>query len=325
MTDAVRAGISGARHYAVFGGRLASMLPLPELRPLDDSAADCDWTLDVVDGAPPALDAPRLEGEESLDTGATLRLLRTPALSRLEYEDTGAYDVSHDGRRITWYRVPGADARLVRADVLGRVLALALRARETETLHASAVVLGRGAIAFVAPRGHGKSSLATALVRAGATLLTDDTLAVRTGAPPLALPGVGTLRLAADSASALRDALPTVPAAAAPGVKQAIRLEHMATEGVPLLGVYEVAPRVAAAGAAPVTRERQPAFVGAMTLLRHSRLGALLRGDEAASMLRRLAAIAEGAPVHRLHVCAGLERLPEVAGCIADWHREAAR
>ena len=45
-------------------------------------------------------------------------------------------------------------------------------------LHASAVVLDGAAVAFTAPSGTGKSTLAAHLVAAGASFLTDDVLAL---------------------------------------------------------------------------------------------------------------------------------------------------
>ncbi len=67
----------------------------------------------------------------------------------------------------------------MRADLLGRVMALAAHADGRLTLHASAVSVAGRAVAFVGPKHAGKSTLALALVRKGARLLTDDTLVVR--------------------------------------------------------------------------------------------------------------------------------------------------
>ena len=64
-------------------------------------------------------------------------------------------------------------------------------------LHASAVVLAAGAVAFLGPSGLGKSSLATAFVKDGEALITDDVLAVRLDerGAPLAFPGASGLRI----------------------------------------------------------------------------------------------------------------------------------
>ena len=73
--------------------------------------------------------------------------------------------------------------RLLIAQVLPFVAVL----RGLEVLHASAVVLERGAIAFLGHSGSGKTSLALALCRGGAGFLTDDVLSVEPlGGSPIA-------------------------------------------------------------------------------------------------------------------------------------------
>ena len=64
-----------------------------------------------------------------------------------------------------------------------QALPLAATLRGLEVLHASGVLLGDdalngGAVLVAGPQGAGKSSLAAALVRGGATLLSDDTVAL---------------------------------------------------------------------------------------------------------------------------------------------------
>ena len=84
--------------------------------------------------------------------------------------------------------------------LVGPVLANALRLQGVAMLHASAVVVGGRAVAISAPSGFGKSTLATALTRAGATLLGDDVLPLERAVDIyLALPYLPRLKLWADS------------------------------------------------------------------------------------------------------------------------------
>lgn len=62
--------------------------------------------------------------------------------------------------------------------LIGQVLPLASVLHGLEVLHASAVVYQETAIAFCGHSGAGKTSLAASLVQRGATILTDDVLAV---------------------------------------------------------------------------------------------------------------------------------------------------
>jgi len=66
-------------------------------------------------------------------------------------------------------------------------------------LHASGVVLRGSAALFAGPQGAGKSSLAAALLRRGAALLSDDTVALQPrGGALIAHPGAALLHLRAD-------------------------------------------------------------------------------------------------------------------------------
>ncbi|MFI5229274.1 MAG: hypothetical protein ACHQWU_09415, partial [Gemmatimonadales bacterium] len=183
--------------YQAFGGTLQSEITFPELEPSTSTEAP-EWRLCVSaaapDGRPP--DAGELEflGEDRVDIDVRVRAYKTPNGYRLSYEDTGTFDISSDGRDIRW--VPGSKSSLeaARLDILGRVLALALHAGGQLALHGSGVAVGRQAVGFLAPKFSGKSTLALALVNAGADLLTDDTLPVDLEAVPRAWPGVHSAR-----------------------------------------------------------------------------------------------------------------------------------
>jgi hypothetical protein len=62
--------------------------------------------------------------------------------------------------------------------LVGPVLAFALRASGELVLHASAIQLAGGAVAFAGPHAAGKSTTAAACARSGAAVLTDDLLRV---------------------------------------------------------------------------------------------------------------------------------------------------
>ncbi|TGV75989.1 serine kinase, partial [Mesorhizobium sp. M2D.F.Ca.ET.145.01.1.1] len=84
-------------------------------------------------------------------------------------------------------------------------LARLLHQRGLLVLHASAIaVTGRGAI-FMGDKGAGKSTTASALIRAGHDLLTDDVVALDLANPnqPMIVPGFPQIKLAADAAAAI--------------------------------------------------------------------------------------------------------------------------
>lgn len=109
---------------------------------------------------------------------------------RLYARHFGLALVSPRGDRVTC-APPGVAAWRWQRFLVGRVLPWAAVLRGREVFHASAVRVGDRAIAFVAPTGGGKTSLALRLVLRGAGFLTDDVLALELGSDAglLAHPG----------------------------------------------------------------------------------------------------------------------------------------
>jgi hypothetical protein len=87
-------------------------------------------------------------------------------------------EVSADLSDVVVHPVEGADPGIAVVLTTGAILAFQLYRRGGTVLHASAVEVGGQALAFVAPSGGGKSTMATLLCADGAGLITDDVLAV---------------------------------------------------------------------------------------------------------------------------------------------------
>lgn len=306
--------------YQVYGQCLESDLAFPELAP---TAGPAHWALTTVAGAaaPPA-DALWL-GDDSVQGDVRVRLHQAEATFWLDFDDTGAFEVSVDGRALRWHR-PGAGPELdelARIDVLGRVLALALHAEGRLCLHGSGVCTGGAALGFLAPKFHGKSTLALALVRAGARLLTDDTLVVATGAVPHALPGVHAMRLWGDSAARLLD--DGVGTALADGDKLCLRDLPAARRmqcSAPLAAVYLLTPTHAGDNRPAAVRTPLPPTAAALALVGHGKLSPLLGRAQATLALRRAVDVALSVPVYTLSVVRDFARLDEVVDQLLRWH-----
>ncbi len=309
---------SGLMHfYQLFGGVLASELDLPELPAA--SATDARWTLTSTEAPAPAGALPRL-GDEPVIDGVEVVLYGSPGHYRLSYGDTGTFEITDAGRQIVWHRPPGPppDLRDVRADVLGRVLAVALHAVHVPTLHGSGVVVGGTGLAFVAPKLGGKSTTAAALVRAGAQLLSDDILAVALDDPPVVFPGVPAVNLWRDSAARLQQR---------PGPDDDPRklrvdwggLGRRAGAAAPLGAVYLLGP-VRADEGAEVRRDRLPAVTAALALVGQAKIGALLGSANAGALLQQFARLSAAVPVYRLTIPRELDRLDELVRRIGEWH-----
>lgn len=91
--------------------------------------------------------------------------------------DYGISLLSGDGRQLLGALGDGGIQAWQRL-LIAQVLPFAAVIRGLEVLHASAVAIDRGAVAFLGPSGAGKTSLALALCRRGAAFLADDVLAL---------------------------------------------------------------------------------------------------------------------------------------------------
>jgi hypothetical protein len=266
------------------------------------------------------MEDPQLLGELEISPECSVRLFAHAAGFRFEYDDTGIYDVAADGRTISWQAGPHPGESSVRADVTGRVLAMALHAGGLLCLHGSAVALAGGAVAFVAPKYHGKSTLALALARAGGRLLTDDVFPVDPGPPARAIPGVHQVRLWDDSAE-LFDVRANQPE---PGDKHLVHelpAEWLMFEPDSLSAIYLLSPLTGEAAMAEAARRvPMPDVTAALALVRHAALGPLLGGAEAARVFERAASLAAAVPVYRLETAAGLDRLNDVVAQLLEWH-----
>ena len=202
--------------YAVFGLRLRSAFPLPELRSIADDGAPHDVTLEW--GRVTA----RLEGAVDVDSAVQVTArdfhLAVPA---------GRFLVS-DGRSILVDARPGTSEAELRPYLLGTVMSALCHQRGLLPLHAAAVLFGESAVAFAGPSGVGKSTLAAWFQDLGHAVLADDLLALEIDPEgiPRALPGVPRIRLWGEAAvGGGKISLPISTAATgAPAIRRLYRL-----------------------------------------------------------------------------------------------------
>lgn len=306
--------------YLVFGGSFQSDLDFPELPASDGSVPR--WTLTTEHGVPEPPSGSTLLGTDEVTAGVTVELYQTPAGYWLKFSDTGSFAILEQGRTLRWYRP--AEIRslegMARMDILGRVIPMAIHADGMLNLHGSAIYTGTESIGFLAPKFHGKSTTALALVHAGGQLLTDDTLVVDSRATPTALPGVHAMRLWADSADRLMgDAAPTSPVQDKLIVSD-IPLEKRMQLPSRLGAIYLLTPAKADASVPTVTRRQLSPMEGALAMVGHGKLTPLLGKQEAAVTLTRATAIAQKVPVYTLSIVRDFNRLDEAARQILAWH-----
>lgn len=304
--------------YRIFGGVLHSSVELPEL---PRSSGPAFWHLETVPELPEPVER-RVLGSEPLLPGLEVILVEHEEGLRLEYDDTGTFDVSLDGRRIEWAPPRGGvELAEVRKDILGRVFSLCLHQAGLLPLHGGAALIGDRAVGVIAPKGHGKSTTIAALVGAGARLLSDDVLAIEVGPPCALRPGVPVAQLRPDSARRVTaESGPEAPDASVRKVRvRLLDTEAPLPDRVPVGALYLLTP-VRPGDAGGPSRERVPPTVAAVTLAAQTKMAGLLGVGARAVQLERASVVAEEVPVYRLDVPRDLDRLPELVDRLMTWH-----
>jgi len=110
------------------------------------------------------------------DAVPAIRLYRAEGRFFVRFADAATFSIGPE--RIEYLLHNDTYAYALELWLLGTVLAFWLEWQGVPALHASAVVLGDGAVGFLASKQGGKSTLATSLLQHGHPLLTDDLLPV---------------------------------------------------------------------------------------------------------------------------------------------------
>lgn len=201
----------------------------------------------------------------------------------------------------------GAGARQVR-ETFGRgIRALALQARGTEVLHASAVVVGDGVVGFCGRSGVGKSTLAYALALRGHPVWADDSLPFRSGAGRIRAVGADApIRLTKTSAFYFARSCSgkqrVVLAAAGPGVRR-----RASAASRPLHALCVIGRRPANGGRVEV-RRLAPAHA-LLAVLPHALCLEMEERARKARMIQAYLDLSREVPVFAVRFGGGLEHL----------------
>ena len=225
---------------------------------------------------------------------------------RIEVPDVAAFSFVPGGPTVTATAYPHVAADTIRFAYRRIVLPLALQAGGTEVLHASAVRLPGGVVAFCAARETGKSTLAYALSRRGYPLWADDEVAwqpAAAGFRTLILPFAIRLRPAPAAFFAATDA-DTPPAP---------RMEPAAA--APLAAVC-VLTRTPPAGGPPVEIARLAPAAAFRAVLTHGQCFDLDNVAHKRATLEHYLALTAAVPVWDIRYPSGLAGLPAILDAI---------
>lgn len=309
--------------YSVFGGVLDSEIAFDGLHVVEGIAATWRFSVDTSAEEWPVI---REIGRERVSPALEIVLACTyDDASLLQYSayGLGTFWISRDGHHIRWR--PGADPWMapLRWILMGRVMATAMYMGGRLCLHGSAVTTDGGAICFIAPKHCGKSTLAAALVAGGSLLLADDILPVHSGRPVAVYPGIPVLRLLSDSGE--MHGLSRLGRGVEDGSGKA-RIDLSSGDSAPparyeLKAIYVLAPNIVEPRPeCPILRKRLPAVDAWRSLIRHTSIAPLLSPACATLLLTEASTIVREVPVFELRTIRDLQRLPEVATRLREWH-----
>lgn len=208
---------------------------------------------------------------------------------------------------------------LIPIQFLGSVMALWMELRGMPVLHASAVVVEDRAVAFLAVKGGGKTTLAAGMVKAGHAMHSDDLVVIdRAQDDVLTRPSYPQFRMEPDVASHFIEGWDALPL---------VHPDHQKRR-VPagLLGEFNAAPIPLDRIYLPERIDRGEVAItpisGAQTLielLRNSFLPSMVSGmGLEPGRLPTLGAVARPGTIKHLRYPSGLGRLPEVVAAIED-------
>ncbi|MEO1353053.1 MAG: serine kinase [Cyanobacteria bacterium J06635_15] len=180
--------------YFAYGLGIQSALPIPEFVPME---IKCDVTIHVENNKTLEDYLPK----NLLGQSMALKLSREEAI--FYFNGIGAFHILK-GCKIIFIPAQEACERRVRLALVGTVMAILLYQRGLLVLHASAVEINGGAVAFLGVPGQGKSSTAAAFHAHGYDFLTDDVAAVTLSQTIATIaPGFPQMKLSPETAAAL--------------------------------------------------------------------------------------------------------------------------
>ena len=169
------------RCYRLFGLTIASDIDLPELFETNIGLADVVFKRGTVAPLGPSA----ADGVAQVDGGVVVEI---PDIARFLIRGGSEIIVDADNC---------ADQRSVRVFLLGTASGVLIHQRGLLPLHANAIELGSGAVAFAGESGAGKSTLAAWFHDRGARIIADDVcvIGLGEGGEALAMPGLPRFRL----------------------------------------------------------------------------------------------------------------------------------
>ncbi len=187
--------------YSLYGLTLQSAIPLP-CAFTEQNGVTPDVSL-LECGSTEILQSCRLECISSWEEGFWQCRIFIDGSAHVSWKEHFEFVVLPGARQVIWRKLQDVPNEVFFTYFLGQVLSYCLLARGIEPLHATGIVVGQQAIAFLGDSGFGKSTLAAAFLQKGYRILTDDVLVLEFRDENVwARPGIARIKLNPDSADA---------------------------------------------------------------------------------------------------------------------------
>ena len=247
----------------------------------------------------------------------------------VRWDSVGEFLVTSDGRRIRCRRLEGASLESFQVYLLGQALSFALVKQRFEPLHATVVVIGGQAVAFLGSNAFGKSTLAACFLAAGDRLLTDDLLLLQESAGQiLAYPGPPRIKLFPGIASRFLGATVSPVRMNDDTNKLILPIDgqRSCATAAALKGIYSLAGPGIGCRTSSVSIEALSAREAFVELVKGTFNRRLVNPERLERQFEVMTNLAGLIPVKRLSSPRAIDRLHEVRGMVlADLARETHR
>ena len=189
--------------YNICGLIIGSNIPLIELLSVESNKSDCNFQYRPTDNYTFAAHN-WIQNWELPNDENWLQISKTPTGFVLRFPELADFLLSDDAKNIHCHPAGDTPLETIRQLLLDQVIPLVLNHYGKHVLHAGAVVLPVGAIAFLGASGVGKSTLTASFSQQGFPLLTDDCVLLEKKDDQIfVVPSYPGLRLWPDNAAAL--------------------------------------------------------------------------------------------------------------------------
>ncbi|MBO0602526.1 aldolase [Sporosarcina sp. E16_3] len=218
--------------YKAFGLTISSEVPLPELPQLSEVGNGTDVVIEHAD----------LSLEWAQHSGSEKYFVIKKDWILFHFPEKVIFLIQH-GRKIVVSPMNGADEDEIRLFILGTCMGAILLQRKILPLHGSAIAIDGKAYAIVGDSGAGKSTLASAFLKKGYQLLSDDVISVTLNHAnvPIVTPAYPQQKLWLESLHHFGMESTDYQPLFVRDTKFAIPVEsQFATESLPLAGIFEL-------------------------------------------------------------------------------------